>query len=167
MQISVTRGHILLQSTAYKAGEIEIVLLGAWFHDTGYTETVEGHEERSAAIAAGFLGKRGYSADRLSAVEGCILATKVPQKPLNLLEQIVCDADMLFIGREKFFHKNDLLKAEMERRSGTVIEQSAWLKRSLAFLEAQGYHTDYCRSQLTQGLKQNVETLRMQLAAHG
>ncbi len=146
--------------------DTEIVLLGAWFHDTGYTETALGHEEKGAAIANVFLSKLGFPPDRLRSVEGCILATTVPQKPRNFLEQVVCDADMIFIGREEFFHKNDLLKSEMERRTGTVIEPTAWLKRSLAFLEAQGYHTEYCRSRLSKGLKQNVETLRRQLAAH-
>ncbi len=143
--------------------DLEIALIAALFHDTGYTETVKGHEERGAAIATEFLSGRGYPADKIRAVTGCILATTVPQKPRNLVEQVVCDADMLYVGREEFFHKNDLLKAEMERREGIVIDPGEWLKRSLQFLEGQGYHTEYCRGKLSAGLRKNIAALREQL----
>ena len=72
---------------------------------------------------------------------------------------------MLYGGREEFFHKNDLLKAEMEEREGIVIDPVEWLKRSLGFLEGQGYHTDYCRGKLSAGLRNNIITLRKQFDA--
>ncbi len=50
--------------------ELEIAMVAALFHDTGYTETVKGHEERSAAIASEFLRGRGYPADKIRAVTG-------------------------------------------------------------------------------------------------
>jgi predicted metal-dependent HD superfamily phosphohydrolase len=146
------------------AGQTEIVLIAAWFHDTGYTLTVEGHEERSATIAEEFLLGRGYPADKVRSVVGCIMATKMPQRPKNILENVVCDADMLYVGREEFFKKNDLLRDEIEEREGVVVEPSEWLKRSLVFLEGQRYHTEYCRSRLDAGLRKNIETLRNQLA---
>jgi predicted metal-dependent HD superfamily phosphohydrolase len=147
--------------------EIEIVLIAALFHDTGYIETVVGHEERSVAIATGFLRKKGYPEDNIRAVAGCIMATTVPQRPRNLLEQVVCDADMLYVGREEFFHKNDLLRSEQEGREGTGVDPVEWRRRSLAFLEAQKYHTPYCRGKLSEGLKDNIDTLRKQVNSRG
>lgn len=144
-------------------GELEIVLLAALFHDTGYIETVRGHERKSVAIATEFLRKREYPEESIRSVAGCILATTVPQKPRNLLEQVVCDADMLYVGREEFFHKNDLLKSEQEGREGKAVDPAEWLRTTLAFLEAQNYHTDYCRGKLTAGLKENIEAVRKQL----
>lgn len=146
------------------AGQTEIVLVAAWFHDTGYIETVEGHEARSAAVAEKFLRGHGYPPDKTRLVVGCIMATMMPQRPKNLLERVICDADMVYIGRPEFFEKNELLKDEVERREGIAIEPGPWLRRSLEFLEGQGYHTDYCRSRLAAGLDRNIETLREQLA---
>lgn len=143
--------------------QTEIVLLAAWFHDTGYIDTVKGHEERSAAIALEYLRGSGYPPDNISSVEGCIMATKMPPNPKNLLERIICDADMIYIGREDFFGKDDLLREEIEKREGTVIDPAAWLRRSLKFLEDRQYHTEYCRTRLNEGLKRNIETLRRRL----
>ena len=147
--------------------QTDIVLIAAWFHDTGYIETVQGHEERSSAIAEEYLRGLGYPPGKIDRVKGCIMATKMPQRPNNLLEQIICDADMLYIGREEFFEKNDLLRDEIERREGIVIDPAAWLRRSIEFLEGQEYHTEYCRQRLTAGLKRNIETLRDQLRRPG
>lgn len=145
--------------------QTEIVLLAAWFHDTGYTQTVKGHEARGAAIAESFLTGRGYPPEKIRTVLACILATVVPQAPTNLLERVVCDADLLYVGRREFFPKNELLKSETERREGVVIDAKEWLGRSLRFLEGQRYHTDYCREKLSEGLRENIATLREQLNA--
>jgi len=144
-------------------GDMEVLLLAAWFHDTGYTEIAAGHEDRSVVIAKAYLTDRDYPADKLGKISGCIMATKVPQHPNNLLEKVICDADMLFLGREEFFRKNDLLKEEIEAREGKVSPATDWLKRSIEFLSSHLYHTDYCREKLSVGVKKNIETLREQL----
>lgn len=144
-------------------GDMEVLLLAAWFHDTGYTEIANGHEERSIVIATDYLTRHQYPAENLGKISGCIMATKVPQRPKNLLERVICDADMLFLGREEFFRKNDLLKDEIEEREGKVIPVADWLKRSIEFLSGHVYHTDYCRNKLSAGVLQNIEILREQL----
>ncbi len=141
-------------------GDLEILSLAGWFHDTGYIELTTGHEERSVVIATDYLSPRGYPPEKLDKISGCIMATKVPQQPKNLLEQVICDADMLFLGREEFFRKNDLLKKEIEEREGRVIPQVDWLKRSIDFLSNHAYHTVYCRETLSAGVDRNIETLR-------
>lgn len=143
--------------------ETEVTLLAALFHDTGYSVTVKGHEKRSAAIASRFLRSKGYPAKSIRAVRGCILATTMPQRPKNVLEAVVCDADMIYVGTKEFFRKNDLLREEIEGREEIVVEPKSWLKHSLAFLEAQRYHTVYCRARLSAGLKKNIATIRKQL----
>jgi len=144
-------------------GDLEILSLAGWFHDTGYIEVTAGHEERSVEIATAYLSPRGYPAEKLGKISGCIMATKVPQKPKNLLEQVICDADMLFLGREEFFRKNDLLKQEIEEYEGRVISVADWMRRSIEFLSHHAYHTPYCREKLSAGVKKNIETLRGQL----
>jgi predicted metal-dependent HD superfamily phosphohydrolase len=143
--------------------QMEILLLAAWFHDTGYTEVAAGHEDRSVVIAAAYLSGRRYPEEKLRKISGCIMATKVPQRPNNLLEQVICDADMLFLGRKEFFRKNDLLKEEIEKREERSIPAADWLKRSIEFLSKHVYHTPYCREKLSGGVRDNIETMREQL----
>lgn len=71
-----------------------IVLTAAWFHDIAYYEGAYEHEERGAAQVAEFLENEGVSNAIIDAVKNCILATKLPQWPNNLLEEIICDADL-------------------------------------------------------------------------
>lgn len=145
--------------------DTEIALLAAWFHDTGYTETAKGHEEVSAAIGGEWLRARKVPEERIAAVQACIRATELPQRPTTPAAKAVCDADIFFLGRGEFFTKNELLRREIERREGIVFEDREWLERSLRFLEGQSYHTEYCRTSLTAGLRSNIERLREQIAA--
>src|SRR5687767_12859477 len=83
-------------SEHYKLSERDhcICMVAAWFHDIGYCDCSAGHEERSAKYAADFLRVQGTDEEFISSVSNCIMATKMPQKPSNLLEQILCDADL-------------------------------------------------------------------------
>ena len=40
--------------------QLELLQLAAWFHDTGYIEGAEGHEERSCKFAVTFLSKYDF-----------------------------------------------------------------------------------------------------------
>ncbi|MEK7671213.1 MAG: HD domain-containing protein, partial [Bacteroidota bacterium] len=82
--------------------EMEIVLLAAWFHDVGYTEVADGHEEKGVEIATRFLQAKGYPQNKIEQVGGCIRATKVPQSPKTFFEEIVCDADVIHLGKKRF-----------------------------------------------------------------
>src|SRR3990170_4083582 len=76
----------------YQLGEKDtfIVTTAAWFHDAGYfTGDPFDHETRGADAAAEFLKTKGIDDEIIEAVRSCILATRMPQSPKNLLEQIV------------------------------------------------------------------------------
>ena len=92
--------------------EQEIVLVSAWFHDIGYLKKYEDHENSSIQIAEDFLIKNSYPADKIEKVKKCILATKLPQSASNLLEEILCDADLAGLGKKDFLEKTIHLKRE-------------------------------------------------------
>ena len=140
--------------------DLEILCIAAWFHDTGYMFNVEEHEEKSSEIALKFLNKNSYPLDRINRVSDCIIATKISITPQNLLESIICDADLISLGRPDYFEKNDLLKLEIERRENKKINELAWLKRSLNFLSSHNYFTEYARLNLGSQLKSNLIILR-------
>lgn len=145
------------------AEDLEILCIAAWFHDIGYNFMVEGHEEKSVEICVGFLNLNYYPPDKINKVRNCILATKIINRPENLLESVMCDSDLISLGRTDYFEKNDLLKLEIELRSGKKISDEQWLRRSAKFLSSHNYHTEYAKLNFNLQLKENLLTLQKQI----
>lgn len=149
-------------STFYKLSEKDhaIVLLAAYFHDTGYlTGGAQDHELRSAELAEKFLVAQPVSEDFRKMVSACILATKVPQNPQNLLEQIICDADLFHLGLDSFPARNKLMRKEAEWTSRATISKEEWRKSTIKFLQDQHYHTEFAQTLLKDKKEAHLQKL--------
>ena len=147
----------------YHLGENDffIVMTAAWFHDTGYfTGGAEGHELRGSETAADFLKGIQVDDDIIQAIRQCILATRMPQSPKTLAEQIVCDADLFHFGTDDFAERNKLMRKEAESRLGKKVNKSEWRKNTIRFLESHQFQTDYCRNLLQDKKNQNLKELK-------
>jgi predicted metal-dependent HD superfamily phosphohydrolase len=138
--------------------QLEILKVAAWFHDTGYYLGCVDHEEASAKIAREYLTNKHVDLDFITSVESCILSTKLPQKPQNILEKIICDADLYHLSSENFFEKSDLLLQEFSLRDKNMTPE-IWLAQSKEFIESHSYHTKFGREQLFPQLKKNLKIL--------
>jgi predicted metal-dependent HD superfamily phosphohydrolase len=138
-----------------------IVSAAAWFHDTGYySGEAKGHEQRGAELAANFLKEDGIPEEIVSQVRGCILATVVPQKPQNLLEEIVCDADLFHFGTAEFAERNKLMRKEAEQRCDKKIDKAMWRESTIELLENHTFKTSYCRDLLNKQKNKNLAKLK-------
>lgn len=140
--------------------DIEILKISAWFHDIGHLEVWEGHEKESVKYAKEYLGKINYPDDNIEKVAGCICATKIPHEPNNLLEEIICDADISHMGSRDFFDQSDLLKIEMEKRFDEKISDFKWIKKNIEFLTQNGFFTKYAKNQFDE--MKNLNLLKLQ-----
>ena len=86
----------------------------AWFHDTGYTEGTEEHEESSCDIAEKFLSKEGYNKEGIEKIKACIRTTKWNAKPSNLLDEIIRDADSSHFAQSSYIETSELLREELK-----------------------------------------------------
>jgi predicted metal-dependent HD superfamily phosphohydrolase len=121
-----------------------VLMLAAWFHDTGYSAgRAEGHEEVSVQIATQFLTGHQVDDTTIQRVASCIQATKMPQSPVSLIEKILCDADLFHLSTEDFRARNQLLKQERESMLGHKINKKEWRKNNIQFLTSHRYFTDY------------------------
>jgi putative nucleotidyltransferase with HDIG domain len=143
--------------------ETEIVHIAAWFHDIGYTQGCENHEQNGAKMAREFLMKMEFSPDKINKVEGCIMATQMPQKPQNMLERVICDADMMHLADHNYFAKADLLHKEIEKTKVCKIPESEWLKMNQDFLDKHCFFTDYAKSNYEAAVKENLKKVRDRL----
>ncbi|MEP7371984.1 MAG: Pycsar system effector family protein [Chitinophagaceae bacterium] len=147
----------------YQLGEKDffIVMTAAWFHDTGYfTGGSQDHELRGAEIVAKILKENQVDDEPIQAIRQCILATRIPQSPNSLPEQIVCDADLFHFGTDDFAGRNKLMRKEAESRLGKKISKSDWRKGTIRILEAHQFQTEYCRNLLQDKKKQNLKDLK-------
>jgi len=137
-----------------------VVTIAAWFHDMGYySGAANEHEANGAAMAAVFLRQHAADDASIEQVKNCILATRMPQMPSNLLEQIVCDSDLFHLGTKDFPELNKLMRKEAEERAGKEINKKEWRSHTIAFLQSHHYHTDYCQLLLNQKKQENLELL--------
>ena len=168
--ISHTRDEVVpaVEMLARMAGvrdeSLLLLLTAAWFHDLGYTETTSGHEMVGFQIAKDVLPIFGYSPSHLEVIQGCLLATILPQSPKNLLEQIMADADLDVLGRENFIQRNRDLRAEMAYL-GREFDDEQWYMEQLQFIRAHTYFTEYARSMRDAQKKINIELLQRLLGS--
>ena len=144
--------------------DLEILYISAWFHDTGYLFQSDGHEEISSKLSSNYLNSRNYPKEKIERVVECIMATKIFKKPNGLLEFVICDADLISLGGQDYFEKNNQLKIEIEQREDRKISELEWLKRSINFLSTHKYFTEYARQNYSDRLKANIKYLKEKIA---
>jgi len=116
----------------------------ALFHDIGYLVSYDYHEEKGVEIAQKTLPGYHYSQEQISQISELILATKAPQKPQNLLQEIICDADLDYLGRPDFIPTSQNLFRELfDRNKIGTIEQ--WNRMQMKFMEKHHYFTASAR----------------------
>jgi predicted metal-dependent HD superfamily phosphohydrolase len=140
--------------------DMETVLLAAWFHDTGYYEGQLDHEIKRKEIAENFLRNNHVSEKRIAEVCGCIIATKIPQRPVNNLEEVLCDADLYHLATNEFFKKSELLKKEISMAVDNKVEDEEWYKNSIKFLKKHHYFTQYGKEKLFPVKQKNLKKLK-------
>lgn len=140
-----------------------IVVAASWFHDMGYLFDCSQHEVRGERIAVTFLEEKGVDKDVINQVSGCIMATKMPQNPSGLLQQIVCDADLFHLGSSSFKEKNKLMRQEAQAFCNKEIDKMEWRIKTIALFKAHHYHTDYCKELLNFKKAQNLAEMEDKL----
>ncbi len=126
-----------------------VLMLAAWFHDTGYSlGQAAGHEEESVRIATNFLQGQSVDDEIIQRVGSAIRATRMPQSPVTQIEQILCDADLHHLATDDFKARNQLLKQEQETLLGHKISKKDWRKNNIEFLGNHKYFTDYGQQEL-------------------
>ena len=155
----------LLLAEKHNLGEEEtgLVAVAAAFHDIGWIQEEEPHEEFGARIVHNMLPGFGFSPQQVERIAGMILAKRVPQSPHNLLEEILVDADMAVLGGEEFWRRSEHLRVESGIKDD-LASLREWLSRQLDFLETHQYCTaaasDLCGIQK----EKNSAALRERLA---
>lgn len=141
--------------------EEDILLLktAALFHDAGHILGYDNHEEKGVEMAKEMLPDYDFSKNQIDKICELILATKLPPKPTNILEQIICDSDLDYLGRSDFIPVSNTLYKELKERDkiGTLNE---WNKLQIDFISNHQYFTKTARDLREVNKKKQIERIK-------
>lgn len=141
----------------------ELILLqtAALYHDSGFLFCYKGHEQESAEFAKQTLPTFGYSGKEIRTIQDCILATEVPQRPKSLLAEILCDADLDYLGRDDFESISKTLFDEWKDYN-ILDSELDWFRLQIKFLENHFFHTNAALKLRNKHKLKNLERVKMQ-----
>jgi HD superfamily phosphodiesterase len=133
--------------------DLFLLKVACLYHDSGFLTTYKDHEVASCKLAQRELPKFGIVAKQLAIICGLIMATKIPQTPLTKLEEIICDADLDYLGRDDFAPISHNLFLELKNRNFVQTEND-WNLIQIKFFKQHNYFTD-TNQQLRHNQKMN------------
>lgn len=138
--------------------DVLLLKLAALFHDAGHTISYKDHEHYGTIMAREKLTTFDFSKEQIDTVCRLIMATKMPPEPKDILEQIICDSDLDYLGRTDFIPVSNTLYLELKDRDliGTWEE---WNKLQLKFIRKHQYYTNTAQNLREVHKKQQIERL--------
>ncbi len=150
----------LLENEPINEDDTENLLIAAWFHDTGYINSIDNHEEQSVTISSEFLESKNIASEKIHAISKIILATKMGHEPENLVEHIIRDADCAHLSDKNFIEISDLLRYEWEQTNNKSFTDSEWTQENISFLTKQHqFYTNYAINTWQNGKDRNLVSL--------
>ncbi|MGY2131156.1 Pycsar system effector family protein [Hymenobacter sp. HD11105] len=160
---TVKEARALGESAGLGADDLEALELAAWFHDTGYLDTYDGHEYRSMERAGQWLQAQGYPPERIALIQDMIRATHRNEPRETELQQLLVDADLSSLGREDFGASGELLRAEWETMLGQTYSNTEWAELQLNFLLTSKFRTKAAQDRYHEQYEANVKEQKKKL----
>lgn len=125
--------------------EILLLKTAALFHDAGHTVGYDDHEYHGAELVKSILPRYGYSDGQIEKICSIIMATKLPPQPENIYQEIICDADLDYLGRSDMIPVSNTLYKELKEQN-KIGSLNDWNKLQLKFISGHSYFTKTARS---------------------
>ncbi len=119
----------------------ELLIVAAYFHDTGYIREYEQNEPIAARMAGRILKLIGYQPAEIEKIQKMILATDLAREPQTHIEKILCDADLDHLGRDDFLELDGKLREGRRIRGLDVSDDAEWYGGTLKILKMHKFYT--------------------------
>lgn len=141
--------------------EEDMLLLrtAALMHDMGHIVQSKGHENISCDFAREILPAYQYSDEQIEKICTLIMATQLPPHPKTLMEQIMCDADLDYLGRSDFIPVSDTLYDELHAQN-IVNDKNTWNKQQIKFISGHTYFTNFAKHNREVNKQKQIERLQ-------
>jgi class 3 adenylate cyclase len=125
--------------------EILLLKTAGLFHDAGHVVAYDNHEFYGTEMVREMLPKYNYTQEQIDRICKIIMATKLPPKPNGLLEEIICDSDLDYLGRSDFIPVSNTLYEELKAQNKIGVLND-WNKLQVKFITGHQYFTNTARS---------------------
>ena len=132
------------------------LLTACLLHDYGFIESHVEHEKISAKLSSQILPKYGFSETDIQIINSLIIVTKLEETPKNLLESIIRDSDLEYLGSEDFKKISPLLKEEWINCK-VVKSDSEFYKIQYEFILNHSFYTDFMIKNSINQKKVNID----------
>jgi predicted metal-dependent HD superfamily phosphohydrolase len=156
----VKQAHALADAAKLSAKDAEALLVAAWFHDTGYLDTYDGHEYKSMARAEAWLKEKNVEPVRIELIKNLIRATHRDEEAKTELEKLMVDADMSNLAAEDFRARAELIRSEWELALDKSYSNTDWAELQLNFMLGHKYHSEAGKERFKKALKDNIDDQR-------
>lgn len=144
--------------------ELLILKTAALFHDAGFLQNHLEHENLSCQFAKKVLPDFEYSKEQIEKICSLIMATKLPQTPTDHLSQILCDADLFYLGSDDYEANARKLFNEF-KKNGTVKTWQEWELLQADFLTSHEYFTATAKKEKQEKKLQIAEAIKSSIAS--
>ena len=147
--------------------ELFLLKIAVLFHDTGFTKVYTNNESIGADIAETALKSFAFSNYQIATVKNIVMATSsnsinsdghIQSAGENILEQIICDADLDNLGRDDFFERGEDLRKELSFQ-GKIMSDKEWYLHQLDFIKSHSYYTKSAHNLRDAGKEKNIRKL--------
>ncbi len=138
---------------------ILLLKTAALFHDAGHIIAYDEHEYNGTLIAKEYLPKYRYTQEQIERICDLIMATKLPPDPQNLLESIMCDSDLDYLGRSDFIPVSNTLYKELHEQN-KIGSLNDWNKIQVKFLSAHQFFTKTGKSLREVNKQMQIERIK-------
>ena len=155
----VTQSELIGWAEGLNDHKLLLLKTAALFHDIGHTVSYADHELRSTEIAKKILPKYDYKPVEIDEICRIIMATKLPPKPTDLVESIICDSDLDYLGRTDFVPVSNTLYEELKVQNKS-LSLNDWNKMQLKFIGSHQYFTKTGRSLRNVKKQEQIERIK-------
>ena len=155
----VDKIKILAKEENISPEDTENLILAGWFHDLGYVDDADNHEEESRKIASDFLKQHQFSEERIAKIGELILATDKFYKPKNHLEEIIKDADMYHLASDDYFRICENLRQEIKEVHHQKFSKLQWAELNITFFAKHKFYTKFAKENWQPEKEKNVEKI--------
>jgi hypothetical protein len=140
-----------------------VIMAAAWLHDIGYTEDPAGHEAAGLRLFDEFLRGLKLDGELIDRIKKLLLVTPGFHQPVDLLEEILCDAGTYYLAKGSFLRQNELQRKEQSALQPKKITKAEWSQESVCWITDHRYFTESARLLLEEKKQRNLTKLKCEL----
>ncbi len=132
------------------------------FHDFGYIEKPYDNESLALPYIKKFAVQFGLAESTVNQAHELIMETVFPYHPHSVEGELLCDADIEYIGRADFIEKALRFRQELAG-CGQTFSDREWWSMELQFLQDNTFFTPAVRSLREDGRQRNLQLVQQRL----